>query len=341
MEEQIVKKQKWIIDTDPGCDDMICIFYMINRPDVEIEFISLSEGNCKMEDLVVNVKKTLKIIGKNVPVFQGSKYQLIHGQKNAYDYHYSDGLGAIPEIMSIDVNDEINGPEKSAALQYVKSVNKYPGEITLLALAPTTNLVLAEKIDPSIKHKFKNILLMGGSYGFNGNVCASAEFNFHHDYLSCCSFLSKFKNLLIFGWEPCLPLIFKSEHLEIVKQKAIEIFGGYNEYVYKIVELVVAKYSKEMNGVQICDLYTAISYFRPETVSKYFISSQKILIDTEKLNGTLVCYDIEYNSLTFENWIKDYYLKGKEIVPNKNVYVEEMQMEAVISEFVYIIKPNK
>ena len=35
------KKEKWIIDTDPGCDDFVALLYMLNRKDIEIEMISL------------------------------------------------------------------------------------------------------------------------------------------------------------------------------------------------------------------------------------------------------------------------------------------------------------
>ena len=51
-----------------------------------------------------------------------------------------------------------------------------PGEITLVATAPLTNLALALRREPAIAGRVAEVAIMGGAIG-QGNMTASAEFN--------------------------------------------------------------------------------------------------------------------------------------------------------------------
>jgi inosine-uridine nucleoside N-ribohydrolase len=331
-------KEKWIIDTDPGCDDIMAILYLVNRPEVEIEFLSLAEGNCVMEDVIRNIKKIFVMYGKNLPVFGGCRHQLYNGAMNAYDYHFQDGLGNIDEIINIDIS-EIIISSSSSPVEIVKAVNKHPNQINLLCLAPLTNLIAAYMLDPSIVNKFKSIVCMGGSYNWRGNVTSIGEFNFYHDFLSVNVFLSKFKNILVCGWEPTEFLFFNVNNLEKSKSIAIEKFGSYNQNLYKYLYLIIEKYTRKREGTQVCDLYAIIPYFQPKSVKSYFISEVKVIIDSEELRGGLVFKNKTYPKISFEEIFYSYYLKGKEYKKNQNIYIEELEIEQIISEFAYILRP--
>jgi len=70
-----------------------------------------------------------------------------------------------------------------------------PGEITLVALAPLTNIALACRLDPLFVKKLKNVVIMGGNFEAKGNdtrVCA--EFNFHSDVESAFVCLNELKS---------------------------------------------------------------------------------------------------------------------------------------------------
>ena len=60
----------------------------------------------------------------------------------------------------------------------MRRINESPGELTLLAQAPLTNIATAVVRDPSIAAKVKGLYIMGGGAG---NITPAAEFNFYVD----------------------------------------------------------------------------------------------------------------------------------------------------------------
>lgn len=335
----MIKKEKWIIDTDPGCDDIMAILYILNRPEVELEFISLSEGNCKMNDVIKNIKKIRVMYGKNFLVYPGCDKQLCEGSKNAYDYHFSDGLGNINKIKEINI-DDVEISENKSPIEIVKSINKNPGEINLLLLASMTNISIAFMLDPSINKKIKNIVVMGGSYNWRGNVSPVGEFNFVHDYFSTNLFFRNFENSLITGWEPTEYLFFNVTLLEKSKNIAIEKFGGYNENLYVYLYLIIEKYTDKRLGTQICDLYAIIAYFEKKSVNKYFVSDVDVIIDSQNMNGGIILKNKLYPDISFTNIFNEYYLQKSKYLNRRHFFIDDFNLDVIVEEFSYILRPK-
>jgi uridine nucleosidase len=68
-------------------------------------------------------------------------------------------------------------PSKTGADFIVEMANKFPGEVTVIALASATNVVFALRQYPSIKTKLHGVVHLGGAFFVNGNVNPSAEAN--------------------------------------------------------------------------------------------------------------------------------------------------------------------
>jgi len=71
--------------------------------------------------------------------------------------------------------------DQSAAAFLVEQANLYPGQVTVVALGPLTNLALAVELDPSFPSKIGQIVVLGGAYSVNGNVNPAAEANIFGD----------------------------------------------------------------------------------------------------------------------------------------------------------------
>ena len=56
-----------------------------------------------------------------------------------------------------------------------------PGDITLIALGPLTNVAIAMLSDPELSERLFHLYIMGGNMEAIGNVTTAAEFNFHAD----------------------------------------------------------------------------------------------------------------------------------------------------------------
>ncbi|GAV66089.1 IU_nuc_hydro domain-containing protein/TFIID_20kDa domain-containing protein [Cephalotus follicularis] len=172
------KREKLIIDTDPGIDDSIAIFMAFQNPELEVLGLTTIFGNVTTEDATRNALLLCEIAGfPGVPVAEGSPEPLKGGRPRVADFvHGSDGLGNIflppPKAKK---------SEKNASEFLVDTVSKYPGEVSILALGPLTNLALAIKRDSSFASKVKKIVVLGGAFFALGNVSPAAEANIYGD----------------------------------------------------------------------------------------------------------------------------------------------------------------
>ncbi|GLT94674.1 hypothetical protein SLE2022_124030 [Rubroshorea leprosula] len=170
--------QKLIIDTDPGIDDSMAILMAFQTPEVEIIGLTTIFGNVTTEDATRNALLLCEIAGcPDVPVAEGSPEPLKGGRPRVADFvHGSDGLGNI-----FLPTPKAKKSEKSASEFLVEKVSEYPGEVSILALGPLTNLALAIKRDSSFASKVKKIVVLGGSFFALGNVNPAAEANIYGD----------------------------------------------------------------------------------------------------------------------------------------------------------------
>jgi inosine-uridine nucleoside N-ribohydrolase len=60
-------------------------------------------------------------------------------------------------------------------------VERDPGQVTILAIGPMTNVALALRKYPAIAGKIKRLVFMGGNLHVPGNASKNAEFNFWFD----------------------------------------------------------------------------------------------------------------------------------------------------------------
>ncbi|GFP97068.1 uridine nucleosidase 1 [Phtheirospermum japonicum] len=172
------KREKIIIDTDPGIDDSMAIIMAFQSPDLDILGLTTIFGNVTTEDATRNALILCEIAGRSdIPVAEGSLQPFKRGPPRIADFvHGSNGLGdiSVPPPKS-------KKSEKSASEFLVDKVSEYPGEVSILALGPLTNLALAIKRDSTFASKVKRIVVLGGAFFALGNVNPAAEANIYGD----------------------------------------------------------------------------------------------------------------------------------------------------------------
>uniref|UniRef100_A0A669ECU0 Probable uridine nucleosidase 1 n=2 Tax=Oreochromis niloticus TaxID=8128 RepID=A0A669ECU0_ORENI len=172
-------KKKLIIDVDTGVDDAQAIMVALAAPNVEILGITCCFGNTPLENALKNTLRVLKVCNRlDIPVYRGCSEPLLAKKRQAGDYHGKDGLGEVPDP---DAPGLELVQKKKAVNAMIKTVNQNPGEVSLVATAPLTNLAVAVQLDPSFPKKLKALYIMGGNTDSRGNTTVCGEFNFVAD----------------------------------------------------------------------------------------------------------------------------------------------------------------
>jgi inosine-uridine nucleoside N-ribohydrolase len=282
----IPNKEMWIIDSDPGCDDLFCLLYMLNRKDIEIMMISLVEGNTTMPNVEINMRKILKLTKKeNTPIFTGAG-RISSGTGNAHHVHGEDGLGNIEEFQSMQYN-HIDIKEGNAATNMCRLLERYPGQINVLMIGPLTNLAVAYMLNPNIPNLIKNLWTMGGSLHSRGNISPAGEFNYTFDYIASKIVLSNFKNVILIPWEPIEKHKYVIEEFLQIKNDIVVSNREYHKDTCDVSEKLFHNFTKNRGGLMICDFYAAICYFNHQVVQSCFLAECDLNIDTESLRGSL------------------------------------------------------
>jgi purine nucleosidase len=162
-----------IVDTDTAGDDVTSLLIALLHPNAQLEAITICCGNVRFEQEVENALYTVEQTGKSVPVYAGCDRPLLAEWVGAEYVHGQDGMGD-----SFFPQAKQRAEPVHAVDELVRRINESPGELTVLAQAPLTNIAAAVVRDPSIAQKVKRLYVMGGG---DGNITPAAEFNFYVD----------------------------------------------------------------------------------------------------------------------------------------------------------------
>ncbi len=166
-----------IIDTDPGIDDSLAILLALASPEVTLEGLTVVHGNCSAEQGTRNALSVLELANAGqIPVAKGCDLPLVQPSLLAPETHGNTGLGYanLPE------------PRTKSLVQHgcdflIEKILSNPGEITLVAIGPLTNVALAIRKEPRIVQAVRELMIMGGAIRHEGNVTPLAEFNTYVD----------------------------------------------------------------------------------------------------------------------------------------------------------------
>jgi purine nucleosidase len=188
-----------IIDTDTGVDDAQAILLAFGHKGTKVEAITSVSGNVEVEKTTANVLKVLDIAGQDVPVYPGCALPLVSPPMHASYVHGVDGLGdcGIPASK--------RKPEsKHAVHALIDMANGHPGELSIVAIGPLTNIAVATMLDPELPGKFKELTIMGGAVSGKGNTHINAEFNIYFDPEAAHIVFDRWPMVRVLDWETTL-----------------------------------------------------------------------------------------------------------------------------------------
>ncbi|GAA3676481.1 nucleoside hydrolase [Nonomuraea antimicrobica] len=165
--------KKVLIDCDPGIDDALALALAAGSPDaLDVVGVTTVGGNVDLPLTTANALALREFLRMgDVPVTPGSAGALLRHTVRATQVHGTTGLGDVvlpaPRL----------GPSEGHAVDFiVDTLRAAPGEITLVAVGPLTNVALAVRREPRVVEWARDLVIMGGSYT-RGNRTPAAEFN--------------------------------------------------------------------------------------------------------------------------------------------------------------------
>lgn len=150
--------ERIIIDTDIGddIDDAQAIVLALKSPEIEIVGITTVFRDVRARAQIT--KQLLSLAGReDIPVYQGCGAPLlVDVDLNAVPPQYGE------ELRDIPVDDAVHGVD-----YLIDTVNANPGEITVAAIGPATNVAMALRRDPRFARNVKEVVWMGGAFYFH------------------------------------------------------------------------------------------------------------------------------------------------------------------------------
>ena len=167
---------KLIIDCDPGIDDAVALLLALASPEADVLAVTTVAGNVALEHTTANACRLLDLAGRSdVPVHAGCPRPMLRPLLTVPHVHGDTGLAGA------GLPDPVTRPRDGHAVAALRElIAAAPGEITLVAIGPLTNVALALIERPELAREVREIVVMGGVEA-RGNTTAYAEFNFRVD----------------------------------------------------------------------------------------------------------------------------------------------------------------
>jgi inosine-uridine nucleoside N-ribohydrolase len=166
-----------LLDTDPGVDDAMALLFLHRHPEAELLGITTVFGNADVATTTRNALYLAERFGIAAPVACGAALPLVRPPRGAApEVHGDDGLGNLEAPIA-----PTRKPDARAAHRLIiDTLRARPGEVTIVAVGPLTNLALALADEPAITGLVREVVVMGGAFGTHGhggNVSPVAEAN--------------------------------------------------------------------------------------------------------------------------------------------------------------------
>jgi purine nucleosidase len=209
-----------LLDTDlamggePGADidDGFALAFALADPELSVELVTTVNGNTDVDTATRLTLGLLDRLGRgDVPVARGAATPLVGD--------WTRGGGGIQRIDA-----PLAG---HAAVHIVERVMAEPGELTVVAIGPLTNVALALALEPRVATSVAEIVVMGGVYLEQTNVAAvPGEFNFWADPYAAAEVLDSGAPIRAVGLDVTRRVRLTREHVTWLAESASD-FGHF------------------------------------------------------------------------------------------------------------------
>ena len=155
--------KKIILDCDPGMDDSMAIVMAAKAPGLKLMAVTTVNGNYPADITCINARKVLEMLGReDIPVAKGMERPMV---RNAPKDPFTHGKDGHAENFLPDPKMPLDS--RHAVDLLIDLIKENPGEITVIATGPMSNIAMAITKAPEIKSMIKEIIAISGAFGLN------------------------------------------------------------------------------------------------------------------------------------------------------------------------------
>jgi purine nucleosidase len=250
--------RKLLLDVDPGIDDAVAMCLAMFDPQVEVVAVTAVAGNVPADQATRNVQAIIEQLDPprwpRIGVAAAPEFGL---PERDIRLHGPDGLGGsqfeVSELQHRHPSEKVICDEVRAA----------PGQVTIVALGPLTNLARAFARDPSLGESVGQIVMMGGTLTGRGNITPAAEFNVYCDPESARAvFRSSAATKTLVPIDVTNQVAFGFDLLDKLPDAGSRV----GRFLRKVLPCLYRTYRQELGYESIClnDAVALVAALRPE-----------------------------------------------------------------------------
>ncbi|WP_434122100.1 nucleoside hydrolase [Salinicoccus roseus] len=275
--------KKVIMDVDTGVDDALAILYGLESGQLDMLGITTVNGNVPLEMVNANTLKVLSLAGReDVPVHPGADRPLLRASEHVHHIHGDDGIGNALDDFVYSNRCE----EQFAADFIIEQAKNHPGEITLIAVGPLTNLALAFRKEPKLAEWLDEVVIMGGlvSEMGRGNKLPNSEFNIYTDAEAARIVFHSGAETTLVSLDVTKRTLLSSSDIEVLEGRK------YHDFIRQSTEVYRA-FSKERFNLDGCALHDPLTV--GYVLNRDFLRTEKHYVDVETISslgyGQTIC----------------------------------------------------
>lgn len=264
-----------ILDTDPGGDDIFALLWLLSlvrQGFAELVAVTTTEGNVSAQQTFLNASQVLATVGySQIPVGRGtvaeaSVQSAVQSSTDASHIHGIDGMGNLSISLKPAMHNYERAPSSVELLMH--HLNQAPGDITIVAIGPLTNLAAAEAAQPGILQQAREIVIMAGAFDCAGNVTPQAEFNVWFNPEAVQTVLNCGKDIVVIPLNVTRHLIFTDAMAEQVEQDSGSAIATYMRNLCRFLTQTNLAYRETGGcpGFLVHDAATLAYLFYPQTL---------------------------------------------------------------------------
>ena len=290
--------KKVIFDTDIGIDDAMALLFLHHAPVADLIAITTGFGNASVSDTTRNALYMKELFNMSAAVYAGAAMPVgsALGEGYADFVHGKNGLGDIPLTTPM-----CEAEATPAAEAIVELVRANPHELSIVAVGRMTNLAMALALDPELPSLIKELIVMGGVFGYNGhrgNVSPVAEANIAGDPLAADRVFTSGIPTTIVGLDVTAETVMNEAYIDQLRQSA----GASGEFIHQISRFYFGFYEKVIGKAE-CPIHdaSAVAYLlRPDL---YRTEAAVVRVATEGIAMGQTIHDSTRRVFATDDWL--------------------------------------